>query len=231
MLCGNGVYNLTVYFWWVGMQAIQFKLFGYRTQLQPEFFLLALFYLYSGRGNPLWYNLVFVGVVFVSILVHELGHALAITNRGYKVNRIAVHGFGGDVTGNFGYAKPKDQLMISISGPLAGLLLGLPFLIVSMLGIFDQDYVVKNVIGIIVWVNIGWSLFNLLPMMPLDGGHAFTSILRIFRVADAKRVAGLVGIVTGGVIVVAGLSLQMLFVTIIGAFCAYTSFLQYAKPR
>ena len=65
-------------------------------------------------------------------------------NRGFRVNRIAVHGFGGDVTGNHGRANPKDQFLISIAGPAAGFILGLPFLVLQMMGTFGTNLLLST---------------------------------------------------------------------------------------
>ena len=211
------------------MRPIQFKVFGYKTEIQYSFLFLALFYWMNGmsRGHPLWFDLTFIAVVFISIIVHELGHAFLITNRGFQVNRIALHGLGGDVTGNHGRAKPQDRLLISIAGPAAGLALGLPFLILQLLGIFDASYVIATVITMFVWVNIIWSLFNLLPMLPLDGGHAFSSLLKMFRVSKPLSKSSYLGIITGIIVMIIGIRMGRFFLAFIGGYCAYYSYRQY----
>ena len=159
-----------------------FRLFGIPIRVEPFFFIVAA--LFGIRIEPLWVVFAFVGIVFVSVLVHELGHAVTYRLLGQR-SAIVLHGFGGFTVpaggGRQVLSKPKS-VFVSISGALAQLLLlGIParLLADSQMG---QDEFVRWVVGglgfswwpIAYWmgiVSIWWAIFNLLPIRPLDGGH------------------------------------------------------------
>ncbi|HEX8823063.1 MAG TPA: site-2 protease family protein, partial [Archangium sp.] len=118
-------------------------------------------------------------IVFVSALVHELGHALAGRMFGYQPS-IALEWLGGHTQTNAPGPIPWHKMVVvTAAGPLAGLLLGL-----SALGILNfagpQPEVLK---ALLLWVsvaNIFWTLFNLLPVSPLDGGHIVSTLATRF---------------------------------------------------
>jgi stage IV sporulation protein FB len=157
---------------------IQFNLFRFRITVQPFFWLImALLGLnHAARSeNQVMSIAVWVAVVFLSILWHELGHAFVF--RRYKVeSEIVLHGFGG-------YAMPLvpprltrgQDILVSAAGPAFQLAIGLPLLWLNMTGrlaefVSDKPYA-GMVLGDLLWVNIFWPLFNLLPVYPLDGGR------------------------------------------------------------
>jgi Zn-dependent protease len=201
----------------------RFELLGFPVRVQPAFaFLLAIYALFSLQARQPIYALVsFSVVVFVSILVHELGHALVARRYRLRVGDIVLHGMGGHVTHSPGSAS--QSLAISLAGPVAGLCLGL--LVWAMVPLLPPNPIVSTVVGDLLWVNIGWSLFNLLPMMPLDGGNALRSALQLrFSRVQSTRWAATTGLVLGVLLAIAGLRFDMIFVLAIGGFSAYQNY-------
>jgi Zn-dependent protease len=150
-----------------------FPLFGFRVVVGNSFLVVAgvfgLLALQAGATLP--EALVMPVVVFGSLLVHELGHAFVAQGFGLQVGDIQLHFLGGHVTHT--RTVPARQLLISVAGPIAGLTLGLLVLLLSSVvphhagpGWWTRT------IEALLFVNIGWSLFNLLPVLPLDGGNA-----------------------------------------------------------
>jgi stage IV sporulation protein FB len=157
---------------------IQFNLFRFRVTVQPFFWLVMILlgFNHAARAeNQVMSITIWVAVVFLSILWHELGHAFLF--RRYKVeSEIVLHGFGG-------YAAPLQpprltrgqDILVSAAGPAFQLAIGLPLLWLKMSGhlgefVRDKPYA-GMVLGDLLWVNIFWPLFNLLPVFPLDGGR------------------------------------------------------------
>lgn len=198
----------------------RFDLLGFPVRVQPAFLgLLAIYALFSLQARQPMYALVsFCVVVFVSILVHELGHAMVARRYRLRVGDIVLHGMGGHVTHAPGTVP--QSLAISLAGPFAGLALGL---IVWALAPFVPPHPIPmTVIDDLLWVNIGWSIFNLLPMMPLDGGNALRSALQLrFTRVQATRWAAYSGLGIGVLLVILGLQFDMIFVLAIGGFSAY----------
>jgi stage IV sporulation protein FB len=81
-----------------------------------------------------------------------------------------LHGLGG-VCQWRGGASRRDRILISLAGPGAGLALGVPLLIVLTIVGWPAEFFSREILTALVIVNIGWSVFNLLPIWPLDGGH------------------------------------------------------------
>ncbi len=155
----------------------------------------------GGRADPV-NTLIWVAVVFVSILVHELGHA--VLQRYYGGHpRITLYGLGGLAVCDDCDRSPRSQILISLAGPVAGFLLAA--LVVAILAAtghfrgfrldlmpidwvpFDVEYWRTNgkpslrdaAIGDLLWVNIFWGLVNLLPIYPLDGGRVARELLTL----------------------------------------------------
>ncbi len=166
-----------------------------------------------------------VAVVFVSILVHEMGHALAYRYFGQAAHVVLYH-FGGlaipDRWGRRGARRPIERLIVSAAGPLAQLALAaavvtllragdyrVPFPISSVgaaLGLDAGRQLPSQLAFAIVWfllqVNIFWPLLNLLPVPPLDGGQIVREGLASLGVGDADRIAGVLGMIAGGLVAV-----------------------------
>jgi stage IV sporulation protein FB len=171
----------------------------------------------------LGYLIIWMGVVFLSILVHEMGHALAYRRYGVDSRVVLVH-FGGITIparwGGSSVRQPIQRIAVSAAGPLAqlavtaGLVLLLklggyrvPFPIETVgtaLGLFDGNPLPNRTLAItiifLLQVNVFWPLLNLLPVPPLDGGQIMREGLLLGGVRDATRVAAMVGAVTGGLV-------------------------------
>ena len=120
--------------------------------------------------------LIWVVVVFVSVLIHELGHALTGLILGQRVS-VDLLALGG-VTKRGGTRRlslPQEFLFV-LNGPLAGLFL-------YSLAHYAQGFVTQSTgplaygLQVAVYVNLFWTLINLLPIQPLDGGKLFSILL------------------------------------------------------
>lgn len=142
--------------------------------IEPSFWLGALM-LGSGFGlSPSLF--VWIGVVLVSVLVHELGHALTGLALGVR-SRIRLHVFGGLTLPERALPRWHDVLM-SLAGPGAGFALGgLIWLTGRAFGVWSLGPLGLTAYHLAIQVNIGWGLLNLLPVLPLDGGHVLLGVL------------------------------------------------------
>jgi Zn-dependent protease len=168
-----------------------FTVFGHDVFVTPWFLvLIALFSfmgLRAGAGFEALENLIiWAPILFGGILFHELGHAVALQAYGYGGSRIELHGFGGvTINQRRGQSPPGRSIVISLAGPFASLLLGLLSAGVLMLytgsGIseaFAGGGLLLTFLQWMVFVNIGWAIFNMLPINPMDGGHVVLHGLR-----------------------------------------------------
>jgi stage IV sporulation protein FB len=155
-----------------------FRLFGFRVSVQPWFWITGLLLGYGlatgPDGHPLRLAL-WLAIVFLSILWHELGHAFAFRRCGVQ-SEIVLHALGGYAMPVQGHGLTRRQdVMVSAAGPAFQLLIGAPLWWMNRQGMF-YDFTLErpfawDVIWMLMWVNLTWALVNLLPVFPLDGGR------------------------------------------------------------
>ena len=144
-------------------------------------------------------------ITFVGVLWHELGHALVARAFGLSA-RIELSTMGG-LTHHDAPATSHwhVELLIAIAGPGMGLALG-GIVWLGARNIGSTDPFVVEMVHRILWVNVGWSLVNLLPILPYDGGLALRAILASFT-ASAAVIAEVVTIV----VAVGGAAIALLY--------------------
>jgi Zn-dependent protease len=168
-----------------GGGGLRFSLFGFPVRIHLWFLVVAGFIGLSGPDPDIARAAVWIAVVLVSVLVHELGHAFAARSIGAEPT-IDLYALGGLTA----FAPPRplgrwQSVGISLAGPFAGFLLGL--LVLSGAAALGADRpspfvdanapLVDVVVGASIWVNLYWGAVNLLPILPLDGGNVVRSLL------------------------------------------------------
>jgi Zn-dependent protease/predicted transcriptional regulator len=125
---------------------------------------------------------------FVSILIHELSHALVGRAQGIPINAITLFVFGGVAQLEREPHAWRAELWMAIAGPITSLVLGLLFLVLGEMfaGPVDLDdgeramAALNPTATLLLWlgpVNIILAVFNLVPAFPLDGGRVLRAIL------------------------------------------------------
>lgn len=177
---------------------IRFKLFGIPVRIHPMFWLFSAILGWSALERGFEFVLAWIVCVFVSILIHELGHVfmgIAFGTHG----SIVLYSFGGLAIGSNALGAWWKRVLVSFAGPLAGFI----FLALLLLGMYlvEPGYfyyhvayiaaifqIPVNVGGLLVvrhewpellefamrqlvFINLFWGLVNLLPIWPLDGGQ------------------------------------------------------------
>ena len=163
-------------------QDVQFRLLGIPCRIHVFFWIVAvLFALPQQRGLPgnliIGLTLSRMACLFVSILVHEMGHALVIRWAGFQP-QIVLHGFGGYAIYHPHRAiRPSVGIAIALAGPAAGFVLygivravelTIPF---SEMGASISTLILADALFQLAFINLYWGLVNLLPIYPLDGGQ------------------------------------------------------------
>jgi stage IV sporulation protein FB len=156
---------------------VRFRLRGVPVEVQPAFWI-ATVVLGSDRLAAPHHLLIWVAVVFGSVLLHEMGHALMFRRLGHRPS-IELGMMGGQAQGAGSGLNPTGEILVSLAGPAAGLAIGLPLLLMAVIapGLL-QIPVLGVLLGDLIWVNVGWGLVNLLPVLPLDGGQVLLATLR-----------------------------------------------------
>lgn len=119
--------------------------------------------------------LVFVVAGFLSVLVHELGHAFAMRGFGDRHVGIVLHSFGGFAQGSRPRSRGQD-FAVSAAGPLVQIAAGLAVWAWSRSWQPDH-WLGMHLMRSFIHVSLFWAALNLLPILPLDGGQLTASLL------------------------------------------------------
>jgi Zn-dependent protease len=183
------------------------RLGGFRVYLSPAWLLLAVLvtvaYRYQAAGHlpPLsGYALggAFVLSLLVSVLLHELGHALVCRWYGIGVRAITLETLGGYTEMERDAPRPRVELAVSLAGPAVSLVLGG---LVAALAVLLPGHTIGRELAVqLAASNVVVAAFNALPGLPLDGGRALQAV--VWAVGGdphrGNRVAGRAGWVLAG---------------------------------
>lgn len=194
------------------------------------FFLLALFVVMNyDASKGIEHALVWILIVFISVLVHELAHAATIGLFGYGSSRIVLGGMGG-VTINARVARPWHDMLISIAGPLSSF--GLMFAMKAFWdsGIPPGDAMLSTFVPKMYVMNRWWGFFNLIPVPPLDGGHFVRDLLRTFMPdAKAAPIALWIALIGGGAVAIFFAATGFIFGAVLIGWFTFMAFQQGAR--
>ena len=112
--------------------------------------------------------------VFGSVLLHELGHALAAKGFGIRTRSIVLHPLGGLASLDRGPETPTEELVVALAGPAVNAVVAGGAAALWGAGVEPAAWLLA--------INVGMGLFNLLPAFPMDGG-------RVLRAALATRMS------------------------------------------
>jgi Zn-dependent protease len=136
-----------------------------KQSIQKALINLALFVI--GFNLLFKWELKYIIVLISIIIIHELGHYLAMRFLNYKdLGIYLVPLFGAFTTGSKDKVTPTQKILVILAGPIPGIIIGTALYYFALLN--NNDFLVKTSDLFIVL-----NLFNLLPFMPLDGGNLF----------------------------------------------------------
>lgn len=157
---------------------VRFDLFGVPIRIHPIFWLSSAWIMWDGDRL----DRVFIGVlcIFISVLVHEMGHAWLLRRYGYP-SQIVLYILGGYATST---ALPTwKRISVSLAGPFAGFALMaltvMAFVAIELLrpGILDDYEILLYVFAMMSFATLIVNLMNLIPCLPLDGGHVMDALV------------------------------------------------------
>jgi len=209
---------------------IQFRLFGFPVGVQP-FFLITAWLI--GPRDDLRASVLWIASVFVGVMAHELGHAFA----GRKLALdpvITLHGFGG-MTSWRGerHLGPGQRIMLSAAGPAVGITIGIAVLVLAPRLVPEAGVMLTRLIHYTVWVNLGWGLLNLAPVLPLDGGHIAASAAEAAFGQRGRTVALVLSLILTGALALWAIWNGEIWMTILAIVLAVSNFqgLSSSKPK
>ena len=178
-----------------------FRIFGFPVTVTPWFWAVSAFYgfmIYGGAiqtPNDLIYVALLMLCFFVSVLCHELGHAFFLRKFGETFVHITVEGWGGAAYHTGRSMTVTQNVIVSLAGPAANLILSIwSYLLIPVL--LNAGVNAEAPIFSFLWgmhsLNKLWMIFNLIPVMPLDGGKV------VMAIVQRPRTAYTVGAIFGG---------------------------------
>lgn len=186
-----------------------FRFRGIDVFLHWSWFLFAVFEINmrAGRYSSIIWNVVEYLSLFLIVLMHEFGHALACRSLGGNADRIVLWPLGG-----VAYVDPPQRpgavLWSLAAGPLVNVVLFPVILVITKLARLGLGATNPNVfvlLGAIFYINAALLIFNMLPIYPLDGGQILRALLWYLmgraRSLMTATVVGFIGV--AGLIVVA----------------------------
>lgn len=209
---------------------LKFKILGIPVRVHPAFWLMGI--IFGSASGDFIQLLIWVVVVFISILIHELGHSMAM--RGYGVrSSIVLYIFGGLAIPepSYGYGGGRNRetlslsqgIIISLAGPFAGFFLAAivvalvwaaggyvywsrMFVVIPLPVAYlpEANWVVNSVISTTLWINVFWGAINLMPVFPLDGGRVARNVFIKFDPWKGVRNSLWLSVLAGVIVAVAG---------------------------
>lgn len=253
--------------WSMNRGTLSFVLFGIPIEIQPFSWLLLAFlggaFNISG-ATDLYPVFIFMIAGMISIIAHELGHALAGRELMGSSPSIVIHGFGGTTTNsNMRHVTRANYFAMVLAGPLGGFLPALLAFAILCLQVGDvsaclsfvrvtslpfgisesQLMAVAPVVDCIYhkgagqlnlipelytsffFVGIWWSVLNLLPIFPLDGGKLLATLL------DNYLVAAVVGIVFSVLLLLFALHLESVYTALFACYFIYLNWQHFQLFR
>lgn len=231
---------------------LTFTLFGFPIRVHPAFFIMPVL---LGRGllspnvNAGVGLVIIMAIFFVSILVHELGHAVAFRYYGIR-SRIVLYWMGGLAIpensgwGNSHSLNSNQQIVVSLAGPvfgflLAGLLIGIVYLAGGSMYLYDgripiplpdlrgtvlaKDTLLMVFAGGIL-INIFLNALNLAPIYPLDGGQVARHVMLQMDVRNGLKNSIFLSIGAAILITLFALSTGDRFMAFFFGFMAWSNF-------
>jgi len=224
----------------------RFRLFGVFVRVKFWFWITILIL----GGDKLAVDaLTWVAVCFASILLHELGHVFAFRMFGRDAE-VVLYGWGGMAIPRGAVSGTLGRFVVALAGPAAGFCvvglvlaaakfsgahiitsfhLGIPILLVmpnwtgDVPAYLRESYHWYTLLNDLLFVNFYWGLVNLLPVLPLDGGHAAQALFEQYDPFRGRRMSLILSAAVAGVVVVLGIVTYNFYLVLMFAILAVSS--------
>ena len=206
---------------------LRFSLFGFPITIHWMFWLnTALLGGAIGASTPAEMRalVAFMIAAFLSVLIHELGHASVMRKFGDRNVQVVLYAFGGYAQGSRWFSRWQD-ILLTAAGP--GLQIAAGLAVHFLLGILEPSISWFTYLAAqFVFVSIFWAILNLVPILPLDGGRLCSAI------TGKPRLALRISLVTAIVLAAGFLYLGYgLFTPIFFGMLAYNNWQQLQQAR
>ncbi|MCA9150984.1 MAG: hypothetical protein KDA92_16845 [Planctomycetales bacterium] len=229
---------------------INFQLFGFPIRITPWFWFVTGMLGWGGskimgRVDP-QFLVAWIIAAFVSILIHELGHAFAFRYYGVD-SHIVLYQFGGlAIPSGYGMGRARSsasQIVISAAGPAAQFAGAIVLAIVLLLtrhGVPVSGFLAKliplpnypmidsvNLLLFVIhflYISTYWALLNLLPIYPLDGGQIARHLFVMFGRGDSIKHSLILSVVAAAIMCIYSLKNQNTYMGLMFGMLGYSSY-------
>lgn len=193
---------------------LTFHLFGMPVTVRGSFLFIAALIGFVGVAD-ISRTIAWIVIVFVSILIHELGHAVTARMFGSEV-AIELNGLGGLTRWSIpeGQLTPGRRALIAAAGSATGLVFGAIVWLLA-LQVETDNPLIGFALTRLVYVNVFWGLLNWLPIRPLDGGHLLESLLEKVAPKRAEMIARVIFTATAAAALALAIWQDMIFIAVL----------------
>ena len=178
---------------------LQFSILGIPVRVEPWFWITMAFIgggLHATNSTDILLVLVFVFAGFLSIMIHELGHALAIRKYGLPA-AITLRAFGGYASFPAGKLDRKQSFVVTAAGPALQFVFGVLLIVLVPSISIPEGSLFLPFLRDLIWVSIAWSILNCLPVYPMDGGQMMAAILGPKKQHNVHLISSIVAVIIG----------------------------------
>ena len=183
---------------------------GIKIIVHWTFFFLIAWIVFSelnrgGTTHSILFNIALVLAVFSCVVLHELGHALTAKRFGINTKKITLLPIGGMANLERIPESPKQELLITIAGPLVNVIIAIflyymvpvqEFVHLNFTESFEflMSFTWQNFLFYLFIVNVGLVVFNIIPAFPMDGGRILRALLAMkMNRVRATQIASSIG--------------------------------------
>lgn len=184
------------------------KIKGIYFKVHPSFLLLMVVCSMLGMAEKML-------LVFGMVLLHDTMHIIAAKGYGIKVQGVVLYPYGGAaVMENIFEGRKVEETIISLAGPALNLVLFFLGQGLRMQGILSGNWAIE-----FVQINLWLAVFNLIPVLPLDGGRIIRAFLSdYFGFVKVSKTLAHMGKILGGAMIIIGFYLQTQFFYLINPY-------------
>jgi stage IV sporulation protein FB len=189
---------------------LRWRMLGVDVRVHPWFWLMSALMGWSWFHRGVLYLILWIGCVFVSVLIHEFGHIFMGRVFGAQ-GHVVLYSLGGLAVGSNQLYRHWQRILVSLAGPAAGFLFfGLVWLCWNSFAPAHPTFNALVTYRFLKWINLGWGFVNLLPIWPLDGGQVSRDLLDWWLPRRGVRIALTISIVTAGLLALNALYVELL---------------------
>jgi len=214
------------------------RIFGVQVRLDMTVLLVAAIFTFTGLGkNPTLQSVLnqvtFVILLFVSIFLHEMGHAAGARLFGIRTLDVTLTFFGGLARLEKLPRRAIEDIVISFAGPATNLAIaGLLYVWLTSEYSADAAWHTRRILSRVLEANLFLGVLNLLPGHPLDGGHIARAVLGTFLPMNTARlIVGYIGVAVGFVFIGLDLVTGFGYGLMIGLLLVYVASMEIQAAR